>query len=204
MTGPPPAPAPAAAAPATRRLFLALWPDEAARAAIAAWRDAWSWPPGARLVAPDQWHLTLHFLGAVPTARIPSLADALAIEAAPCAVLLGQPATWHGGIAVLGTDEIADGLAALRARLADVLRDAGLAVEVRPWRPHVTLARRAAGGVAPDPRSPGLDAVRWTAERHALVVSEGGRYRTLRDYALGGIRSRSTAASSAAARPPTR
>ena len=55
----------------TARLFLALWPDDALRRGLLAWRDAWQWPARAALVAPDDLHLTLHFLGGVPLVRLP-------------------------------------------------------------------------------------------------------------------------------------
>jgi hypothetical protein len=35
------------AAGTSKRLFIALWPDARVRAALAARRDAWQWPPGA-------------------------------------------------------------------------------------------------------------------------------------------------------------
>ena len=176
----------AAAADGTSRLFVALWPDEGARASLARWRDAWRWPPATRLVLPAHWHVTLHFLGAVPHARIASLSQALAVEAAPCPLSFGRPASWPGGVAVLEADEVPDPLRSLHGRLADALRREGLPLDARPWRPHVTLARHAAGGQAPDPADGALPDVRWTAHGHTLVASEGGRYRVLRTYDSSG------------------
>jgi 2'-5' RNA ligase len=49
----------------TLRLFIALWPTPAVRAAVAARRDAVGWPAGAAPVRNERLHMTLHFLGAV-------------------------------------------------------------------------------------------------------------------------------------------
>ena len=50
-----------------------------------------------------------------------------------------------------------------------------LPVEKRPFRPHVTLARHAAGAVPPSETAP----LRWPVNGHALVQSAGGRYTPL-------------------------
>ena len=56
-----------AAAPGslTGRIFVALWPDLAARARIVDWQRRQAWPAGTRLVSPQDLHLTLHFIGLV-------------------------------------------------------------------------------------------------------------------------------------------
>jgi hypothetical protein len=63
-------------------------------------------------------------------------------------------------------------LAALHATLGERLRELGLRVEARRFRPHVTLARHAAGA-SPLPPVPLL---RWRAAGAVLVQSrpEGG------------------------------
>jgi 2'-5' RNA ligase len=65
----------------------------------------------------------------------------------------------------------------LHARLAETLRALGLPVEARPFRPHLTLARKAAGAVAPA----AAPDIRWPVAGYSLVQSAGG-YRTLRHY----------------------
>ena len=50
----------------TSRLFLALWPDDGTREALAGCRDAWAWDAHAVPERTERLHLTLHFLGAVP------------------------------------------------------------------------------------------------------------------------------------------
>lgn len=131
------------------RLFIALWPGQVLRRAIASWQQDWVWPPGAALVKPDQLHLTLHFLGDVPAGRLPELVDRLNVQAEPFALELARGEVWPGGIAVLRPKSVPASLRRLHAALARQLEDMALPVESRPYRAHVTLARRATGAAPP-------------------------------------------------------
>lgn len=169
-----------AAATASERLFIGLWPDAAVQGAIADWRDAHVWPASATLVPTPKLHLTLHFLGEVASARIAPLGAALAAAGdafAPFDLALGRSLLWHGGIAVLEPLAVPPGLLALQAALGDALDRCGLARERRPYRPHVTLARRAGGVQAPAPRS-----IDWHVDRFALMRSHQGLYLPLQTY----------------------
>lgn len=75
------------------RLFLALWPTAETRAGLEAHGDAWSWPAQARRTRPERLHVTLHFLGVVPLARLPELRTGLQVEADDCELLLDRAAT---------------------------------------------------------------------------------------------------------------
>ncbi|WP_161936805.1 RNA 2',3'-cyclic phosphodiesterase [Tepidimonas taiwanensis] len=156
-------------APATARLFLALWPDAMTRQAIAAAAARWHWPPGVRPYAPDDWHVTLHFLGAVPLARLPALQAGLAVPFTPFRWTLEGPACWPHGLAVLASARAAPPLAALHRRLAHALRALALPVETWPLRPHVTLARRADGAQCPAGGSP----IVWPVREYVLARSTG-------------------------------
>jgi 2'-5' RNA ligase len=160
------------------RLFLALWPHPAVRASLQAWRDAWTWPRGAAPVPADKLHLTLHFLGDVARARVPGLAAGFALPFAPFGLRFGRGTMWHSGIAVLEPVEEPPALLDLHARLSQALVGLGLAPEARAYRPHVTMARRAAGAGVPE----AVPAVDWQVDRYALVESRGGSYTVLREY----------------------
>ncbi|RYE96770.1 MAG: RNA 2',3'-cyclic phosphodiesterase [Oxalobacteraceae bacterium] len=166
------------AGPDTTRLFLALWPDPAVRDALRAWRDAWTWPRAASPVHTDKLHVTLHFLGDLPTARLAALADGFAVPFAPFALRFARGALWHNGIAVLEPSAEPPGLLDLHARLSQALAGLGLQPEARPYRPHVTMARRAVGAEVPID-GPGVD---WQIDRYVLVESKAGRYTVLREY----------------------
>ena len=152
------------------RLFLALWPPAPLRASLAAYRDAWRWPAGAKPVADATLHLTLHFIGGLARARIPTLTAALAaVPVAKTVLRPGGTELWRGGVAVLRIDDDA-ALAGLHERLGAVLTNAGIALDARPFAPHVTLARKAAGAEPPAEQP----AFEWRANGFALVESLPG------------------------------
>ena len=164
----------------TSRLFLALWPDPAVRHALRIRRDAWAWPRGATPVHADKLHLTLHFLGDVPTERLPECVDGFSVPFEPFRLDVGTPALWPRGIAVLEPLAAPPRLLALHGRLTAALADLGLQPEARAYRPHVTMARRA-GDVA----LPELDApIAWDVSGYALVESRDGIYTVLRHYPI--------------------
>lgn len=160
------------------RLFIALWPSPRVRAGLASRRDALAWPPGAAPVPDAKLHLTLHFLGSVPLGRVPAIAAALPAPGAAFELRLDALEAWHGGLVVLRPRVVPPALAALHATLGVALRGLGLPVEARAFRPHVTLARRAAGTLLrPAASEPPL---RWRATRAVLAQSmPDGRYRVL-------------------------
>ena len=160
------------------RLFLALWPDDESRGTLAMWRDRWTWPPGAAVVADERLHLTLHFIGAVAVQRVATLAGALAMPFTPFTFDGGRAERWRGGIAAWSPREVPPELVALHERLAQALRRQALPVEQRPLRPHVTLARRAEHAAAP---AEAPAALVWAVRGYALVQSQDG-YRVLRRY----------------------
>jgi 2'-5' RNA ligase len=172
----------ASAAPAPR-LFLALWPDDTVREQLERWRDRWQWPAGAAPTRSERLHLTLHFIGVVETGRLPALGAALASISAskPFVMPFGRPELWPGGIAVVCPLIAPAPLQLLHARLADTLRQLEIPVEERPFKPHVTLARKARA--APLPASgPAFD---WEVSAgFALVQSlpAGQGYRVLQTY----------------------
>jgi RNA 2',3'-cyclic 3'-phosphodiesterase len=160
-------PAPAAA---TARLFVALWPDAGVRSALVAAAAQWDWNAGAAQVNPAQLHLTLHFLGEVVRERLPELRRALVVSFAPFPLRLSRPTLWPAGIAVLEPERVPAALADLHAALGNSLRRLALPTEGRAFRPHVTLARRAAAS-GPPSRCPPVD---WPVQAFALVESRPG------------------------------
>lgn len=164
------------------RLFLALWPDDQLRHQLAQWRDGWDWPKPATPVKTERLHVTLHFLGEVERDRLPALMAALHVPYEPFSLQFGRNEKWHRGLAVLEPVTVPAALTALHAALSGALTDAGLTVEARPYRPHVTLARRA-DKAAPRTSGPAID---WQVDSYALMEStpqEG--YTVLREWRHG-------------------
>lgn len=170
-----------AAPPPALRLFLALWPPSGVLEALQAHAAEWSWPAQVRATRPERLHVTLHFLGAVDDARLPALRTSLAVPWSGAELVLDEARLWPGGIAVLQARAVPPALAALHAELAARLAALDVALEARPWRPHVTLARKAFGARPPAAFAP----LRWRAAgSHALVRTlPGGRgYETLASF----------------------
>lgn len=162
------------------RLFVALTPSAEVVGELLGQVDLLrELGPGLRWSRPEQWHLTLAFLGEVPDATVDELTTRLARAAGRHPPLtLGLAGGGRFGDRVLWTKVQGDHLA-LR-RLSDTVRAAarrsGVTVETRPYRPHLTLAR-ADGG--PDLRPlvaelSSYEGRRWCADRLHLVRSRLG------------------------------
>ncbi len=137
-------------APTTVRSFLALSVD---RASIDFLDDALSRQlrhySGFRRIPEVDWHVTLHFLGNQPTDLLERLIGAID-ELAPG---LGVPGTFplarmglfphptHGNL-IAAEGPVTAAMAEWHRGLAGCLEELGLTVENRPWRPHISLARR--------------------------------------------------------------
>jgi len=163
------------------RLFLALWPSSELAARLQQCADAWEWSAGARRTRPERLHVTLHFIGEVAAAEVLPLQHALDVRWPGCELALDQAQVWPGGIAVLEASRVPPALAALHEALAHGLRERGLAVESRRFRPHVTFARKAQGSQPPA----GFTPLRWSAGTAYLLVQSlpGGRgYRPLQRF----------------------
>jgi 2'-5' RNA ligase len=167
------------------RVFTALWPDAAVRTRLAVLRDAWRWPEGVRPVADANLHLTLHYLGAFARARLFELEERLTVLPAQRMRLHADvPEIWRGGIAVLRV-AVDPALVALHEGIGGALASLGVALDARPFAPHVTMARRARGAVAPAAPA----ALEWPARSFVLVESVTGPepcFRVLRSFGDAG------------------
>jgi 2'-5' RNA ligase len=162
------------------RLFLALWPSQQARAELVEAAALWGWPTGAALTVPERLHVTLHFIGSVPAGEVPSIASQLTVPVQTIAMSFSEPQLWPGGIAVLLAPAVPEALLALHSGLVAALRALVLHVDPRPFRPHITLARRVSRAVMPSaPR-----AVAWDVDTYTLVRSlpGGAGYEVVREY----------------------
>lgn len=160
------------------KLFLALWPSPAVRRRLAQQQAQWTWPASAALTPADKLHLTLHFIGAVPGERVSDVTRGLRVHAPRFEVLLDGAQVWPNRCAMLVASQRPAALIRLHGALAQALRALDLPVEARPFRPHVTLARHAAGAVPP----PTPAVLRWPLRGYALVLSAGGRYTPIARY----------------------
>lgn len=165
----------------TARLFLALLPGAAVRTALASHVKDWQWPDKAVRYAGRDWHVTLHFIGAVPRARLMELRTALDEPVSPFELRFGEPALWPHGLAVLLPMAVPAALQQLHDRLGQRLRQMGLRTDERAYRPHLTLARHATLA-RPPARFPAWG---WQVRGYVLMESTGDaaqRYRVLHEY----------------------
>jgi 2'-5' RNA ligase len=163
------------------RLFLALWlPPEVTSAIEELPRKP---RPRMRWVPPDQWHVTLRFLGE---------ADPDDVGAALDDVALPRPDVRLGpGTDVLGDHSLvlpAAGVDELAAVIHRATRDVGGRPSRRRFDGHVTLARLRRRARLDGLVGRRLDAG-FAADEVALVESrlrpEGAVYRTMRTWATG-------------------
>lgn len=125
------------------RLFVALALPAMVKAQLALL--AGGGIPGARWVPPENYHLTLRFIGEVESWRAEEVDAALANIRAPGfeLSLRGLGTFEKGGrISALWVGaEKNEGLAFLQAKVETALQRAGFEPERRRFAPHVTLAR---------------------------------------------------------------
>lgn len=174
-------------APGTaRRLFFALWPGDELRSAIAPRLRALQPPGRCRPQSPEQWHVTLEFLGSVPEERLTAVREsAAAVRAAPFEILFDVVEYWRRPqVLCLAATQVPPALAGLVLQLRAGLAAQGLEPEQRPFRAHLTLARKV---TRPGPVGP-CEALRWPAAEFVLVESvterAGSRYRPLDRWPL--------------------
>jgi RNA 2',3'-cyclic 3'-phosphodiesterase len=125
------------------RLFVALDMPWSVREQLAALSGTGI--PGARWVPPQNYHLTLRFIGGIPGHVAQDVDDALlAIRARGFALTLTGMGTFaKGGVsnALWVGVERTPSLDHLRNKIETALQRCGLEPERRRFQPHVTLAR---------------------------------------------------------------
>jgi RNA 2',3'-cyclic 3'-phosphodiesterase len=166
------------------RLFLALWPDDVGRQAMAKHTQFWAWPEQSVRYEPVDWHVTLHFLGNLPEQRLPELSAGLHVPFDHFNLVLDRPERWPHGLAVLGASTVPNELLDLHLRLTRAITVLDLPVEHRLYRPHVTLARAAQAAVPPQSFAP----VVWSIREYVLALSAGRpekRYQVIGRYPHG-------------------
>lgn len=128
---------------AASRLFFALWPDDRVRKLIA---DTGQNPvlDSGRRIPPENLHLTLLFLGSIDPAMRDELLEAAASVSVPQFCLqLDHSGSWRGAqVAWLAPGHVPDELQCLHDKLRLMAGVNGLLPDTRPYRPHVTLAKR--------------------------------------------------------------
>jgi RNA 2',3'-cyclic 3'-phosphodiesterase len=184
----------------TRRLFFALWPDAAMREALVRSTRKGARASDGRPVPGANLHLTLAFLGSVPQRRLGALAEiaraSADLPAARLELAFDHLEYWRAAQLLCALPRATPvRIASLAQRLQDQLAASGFAPDLksswsvelnisRPFRPHVTLARK----VYRPPRVMEIDPVTWSFADFVLVDSktlpEGSVYTVLERFPL--------------------
>jgi 2'-5' RNA ligase len=125
------------------RLFVAIDPPDAVRDALGALARPIR---GVAWTSPEQFHLTLRFIGDTPASRLPEIERALAaveVESftLPVECAGSFPPDRPARVLWVGTGGGHPRLFQLRQKIDDGLLALGLPLDVRTFQPHFTLAR---------------------------------------------------------------
>jgi 2'-5' RNA ligase len=138
-------------------------------------------PSSDRVSPTGKWHITLAFLGDVPSPE--PVAAILGGVRSPGVLSLRLAGSGRFGAATwLGVDGDVDKLTLLHDRIRDGLVGGGFTVDDRAFHPHLTVSyhadsalRRALTDYAGAP---------WPVDEFSLVLSHNGRYEKLQSWAL--------------------
>lgn len=169
-----------------QRLFFALWPDDGVREGFDTIASKSLRRRGRRIPA-ENLHLTLAFLGSVsPETRRCAESAADGITGAPFVLEFTHLGFWpRPRVIWSGCDQTPEALTALVNVLRQGLKGCGIKPEVRPYRAHLTLARKAS--VDPDFRESHAP-ISWTVDAFHLLesktLSTGAQYKILRSWCI--------------------
>lgn len=149
-----------------------MWPDEPARAKLAALARRVTDEGGGRGVPAAHLHLTLAFLGDVPEDRVEAAKRvASGIRGPAFELALDRLGFFRrAGVGWAGPSCAPGELVHLQSTLERALHSAGFLLEERPFAPHLTLARKLVRPIA----TAAIDPVAWRVESFALVESARG------------------------------
>jgi 2'-5' RNA ligase len=162
-----------------RRLFLAVTVDSEVKAMLAQHLASWTLP--GKVVPPDNWHLTVRFLGSIDQVRTEILTAYLDQSGlgAPFDLVLGEMGSFPKGaranVLWLGVEDRTQGLVRLNRITEEVCRESGLPAEERPFSAHLTLSRlRPPESVTDLIESYDAQSFRWTVPDLTLFESKPG------------------------------
>lgn len=154
----------------TVRVFFALWPNAAERAALAAWQPPLRELCGGREMLAANLHNTLVFIGNVAEHRLEALClAAQEVEAERFELRFDLARYWgHNHIVFAAPHSVPPQLAKLVHDLEQHLERHRFRFDRRDYKPHITLLRHARWTDAPLPE---MKAVRWPVHDFVLVQS---------------------------------
>jgi 2'-5' RNA ligase len=168
------------------RLYFALWPQETVRQRLQEAATTIEVDSRGRRVPRANLHLTLHFIGNVYFEQMECLQRAARLVRAPAFDLtIDRQGYFHKPrVAWLGCSNPPAALDDLHRQLGEHLQSCDYRPELRPYQPHVTVARKL-GPIASEASFAPLD---WQVSEFALIevqaIDNGVQYRAVETYPL--------------------
>ena len=168
-----------------QRLFFAFWPDEPTRQAIHKQTRKVVRHSGGKPITPENFHITLVFLGNMDAQNAllaRKAADSVVSE--PFTLTLDRLYFWpEPRVLTLAPSQVPDVAQDLTSSLLTALRVHDLVSDVKPFEPHVTLARKASHLAVRQ-----IHSVHWQIEDFVLVRSvthqKGSEYTPIARWTL--------------------
>jgi len=169
------------------RLFFALWPTDALRDRLAAAVQPIVAGSHSRAIPAENFHITLAFLGAVPTDNVPRVMEAASqIVAAPFVLSIERLETWRSAHLLCLTPRASGALQNVFDDLRCNLLACGVEPDQKEFRPHITVAREWTNADIDGP----IGVFVWPADDIVLIESEsdpnGSRYQIKGRWPLTG------------------
>ncbi len=168
------------------KLFFALWPDEETREHLEAMQQRLLPLTGGRATLPSTLHLTLCFLGEVPSARLDELLTIGGrIKAKAFDIPINKVGCFDSAkVAWAGSKAPSPALVNLQSAIQQGVSKAGFDVDPRPFRPHISLVRHLPKSF----ETMSTLEIPWAVSGFSLVVSRadasGVRYELLKTWPL--------------------
>ena len=164
------------------RYFIGLPPDTEVQEQLA--QQAKEQEPTlhfAKWTHPQDYHITLAFLGDLEASKAEEVRDVLSKHTFHTSTFSVHTSQWgcfgppkKPSILWAGI-ESSDELKALHAEVWSLMETVGFEREQRPFRPHLTIARRSQGSTAADVKSAHLPSLSWQVRDVVLFQTHFGR-----------------------------
>lgn len=162
-------------------LFIALLLPENCRRDLTGQEEKWSaLDPDARMTPDEKLHITLAFLGRPQADSAEKIRSVFARLPFSPLHLQAEKTGWFGSLlyASIGSS---GALCALAECLRSHLKEEGIGFDAKPFVPHITLARKAAGLKG---KELGFRPLDFQADTIALMESRDGKYTILEQKSL--------------------
>ncbi len=167
------------------RLFFALWPNEEVRKELAQISHQFK-DETLRLTKISNMHITLVFLGEISEDNQQALEKSVSqITVDPFDIELTRVGFWKKPqILWIGTTHIPKELQQLVKSIKKCVKQQGLKIDQREYKPHVTIARKVKQIIVPKETF----RIQWHVNSFALVISKstesGVDYQVLQEWPL--------------------